>query len=339
MSISFVNQALQKPLHRLDMSAEKSLGVNRIATLMALVTLAFLGTFLVRETDIARVISQMFFFRNPNKAQVIGHRGTRGLMPENTIPAFIYGITIGAEVIEMDVYVTKDGDVVVTHDPSLNYEFCTGPNGEVIPNSAYSLKHFLMKDMNMSEIERCDCGRKNPHFATQTFFPIGPPRLTEMFDAIETFVKNNNKTVNYLIEIKTRPDWDGPVTPDVKIVAQKVYDIIKAKNMIEKSIVQSFDNRPLQHIRSVDPNIRLGMLTGNDGVDAKKMIEGLGFTPYSYGPVFTIIDPNMIAYCHSIGVRVFGWSVNEFADMEKLLAMGIDGLITDYPDRARRVVH
>jgi glycerophosphoryl diester phosphodiesterase len=321
-----------------DNSGLKGRLLRNAATYVTLFALTVVGIFMVREMSTVRS-SSLLGLTQRKSVTIIGHRGTRGLMPENTIPAFLYGISVGAEVIEMDVYITNDGQVVVAHDPSLNWEFCTDFNGHKIPNTEYSLKHYLMKNMNYSDIGRCDCGRKNIHFPTQTYFPIAPPLMSDMFDAVETFVKNNNKgPVNYLIEIKTNPSWDQSYTPPASVVAQKVYDVVKAKNLLESSIIQSFDVRPLQHIRSIDNKIRLGLLTGNDGADVKSKLTQLGFVPYSYGPAFTVISGDMINYCHSIGIKVFGWTVNEASDMHKLIDLGIDGIISDYPDRVKKVI-
>ncbi len=263
----------------------------------------------------------------------VGHRGTRGLMPENTIPAFEKGIEVGANTIEFDVHVTKDHKMVIYHDNSMTPSYTTKPDGSDI--SKEERKKYTFYQMNYDDIRQFIIGEKPyPAFPEQKRMKTYAPLLTEMIDSIENFTKTRSYSpVIYLLEIKSNPQTDGFEQPDPQTFMNILMSKLKPylKKLKGRLIIQSFDMRPLQILHKQYPKIPLGLLTGNKGVD--KNLEKLGFTPAYYNPYFSLVNTEFLKECHIKGMRVLPWTVEKQSEMKKLMRMGVDGIISDYPNR------
>ncbi|HWY11929.1 MAG TPA: glycerophosphodiester phosphodiesterase family protein [Bacteroidia bacterium] len=271
--------------------------------------------------------------KNSNKPTIQGHRGARGLYPENTITGFIEAVKLGVDFLEMDVVISKDLKVVVSHEPWMNEVFCTKPDGSEIENN--SKEKYNLYEMTYAEIKAYDCGkRSNPEFPSQKNTPEHKPLLSEVITTIETYLTENNlPSVIYNIEIKSEEPDDNLFHPEPDIFVLLVYDEIKRLNIFNNVIIQSFDVRILQKIHGLDEKIKIGLLVENE-YSFEKNIELLGFFPFSYNPDFHLITDDLVKEAHSRNIQIAAWTVNEIPDMKNLTNMDVDSLITDYPNKA-----
>jgi glycerophosphoryl diester phosphodiesterase len=269
------------------------------------------------------------------KFDVQGHRGARGLKPENTIPAFITALDSGVMTLEMDVVITKDRQVVLSHDPLMSSEICLDTAGNTF--TAKDEKRFAIYDMTYAQVARFDCGSKvNEHFPQQQKMSVAKPLLRDVLTAVEDHIKGVTLyEVDYNIEIKSSPDGDKKLHPTVEEYSELVYNILDEYIPLERVVIQSFDFRVLRYWHKKYPGIRLAALVENiKSVEAN--LTDLGFSPSIYSPYFKLITKEKVDALHKRKIRVIPWTVNETSDMLSLKGMGVDGFITDYPDRARR---
>ncbi|MBX7174339.1 MAG: hypothetical protein K1X72_25430 [Pyrinomonadaceae bacterium] len=265
-----------------------------------------------------------------------GHRGARGYVPENTIPSFLKGIELGADTVELDVVVSSDNKLVVSHDPWFSALISTKPDGTAI--SAKEEKDFNLFKMKYSEIKKFDVGSiGNKDFPQQTKMKVYKPLLNEVFKAVKKYAqKHKLKPIRVNVEIKSNPIWDNFFTPPPAVLAKMVYDEILKNKMENDVIVQSFDVRQLQEFKKFPVKMPLAILVGNkDGIE--KNIQLLGFIPDTYSPHFSLVDENTIAFCQKNNMKIVPWTVNEIKDLENMKKFKLDGIITDFPDRAIQV--
>lgn len=271
--------------------------------------------------------------QSPPAFSIEGHRGARGWMPENTIPSFIKALELGADTIELDVVISGDNRVVVSHDPWFASAISLDPMGKAIPPEKE--KQYNIFRMKYSEVRKFDVGSiGNKNFPQQQKMKAAKPQLKDVFAAVGGY-SNAEKLayVRYNIEIKSSPEGDSVFHPEPAVFAKLVYDEILRNKMQRNVIVQSFDVRPLQELRKMPVKLPLALLVGNkDGVE--KNLEKLGFLPDTYSPHFSLVDASTVEYCRRNGLRIIPWTVNELADLEKMKQFDLDGIITDYPDRA-----
>jgi glycerophosphoryl diester phosphodiesterase len=263
----------------------------------------------------------------------VGHRGTRGLMPENTIPAMIKGIEAGANTIEFDVHITKDGQVVVYHDASFNPDYTTKPDGSEI--SKEEREQFTFYKMDYNKIKEFRIGEKAyPEFPGQQHMRSYAPLLSEMIDSVEAYTKAHHLPgVYYLLEIKSSEKTDGKEQPAPEEYINKLMVVKQLKPLGNRLIIQSFDPRPLQVLHKTHPKVILGFLTYDKAIDPAKQLDLLGFTPFQYNPYYKFCTPELLKTCHDKGIKVIPWTVQEVTEMKALKQMGVDGIITDYPNR------
>ncbi len=260
----------------------------------------------------------------------------RGLMPENTIPAFLKAVELGVDTLELDVVVSGDGQVVVSHEPFFSSVISLDKNGDPIP--ADKEKEFNIYKMPYSEVKLFDVGSLgNKGFPDQQKMKVSKPLLKDVFAEVQKYIKKNKlKQVRYNIEIKSSPVEDNIYNPIPTVFAKKVYDEILADKMQKNVIIQSFDVRPLQEMRKFPVKLPLSFLVANkDGIE--KNIANLGFQPDFYSPHFSLVDEATVAYCRERNIKIIPWTVNEIADLERMKTFNLDGIITDYPDRAIKV--
>lgn len=259
------------------------------------------------------------------------HRGGTGLMPENTIPAMKNGIDVGANVIEVDVYTTKDGQVIVTHDPHINWKISLTPDGKELTEE--EAKKYPVHQMNYEEIRKFDVGSKSyAPFPNQNKVKAYIPLLSELIDSVEQHIKSNRlPKVIYNIELKTSPSFDSVYNAKPEELVDAVMKIVNSKKIGDRYYIQSFDKRPLQYVRKKYPKTTIGLLVGNnDSFDEN--IKQLGFSPHIYSPAFKLLTPEMVQQCKASKCKVIVWTVNTKEDMKKMRDMGVDGIITDYPN-------
>jgi glycerophosphoryl diester phosphodiesterase len=272
-----------------------------------------------------------------NKPTIQGHRGARGLYPENTVTGFSEAIKLGVSVLEMDVVISQDLKVVVSHEPWMNEVFCTKPDGGEIENN--SKEKYNLYKMPYVEIAAYDCGkRSNPEFSTQIKIAEHKPLLSEVILITKKYCKENNLPEPiYTIEIKSDPEGDNLFHPLPCKFAELVYNELKNLNILNSVMIQSFDVRILQEMRKLDERIKIGLLIENK-LSLEKNLEFLGFLPAWYNPHFSLITNELIKELHQRNIQIAAWTVNEIPDMKQLITIGVDSIITDYPDRALALI-
>lgn len=261
-----------------------------------------------------------------------GHRGARGLMPENTIPAMIKALDLGATTLELDLAVTKDGILIVSHEPYMNPVICLDPERKEIDSNDRGHNIFLM---SFEETLAYDCGSKfHVGFPEQVKFHVSKPKLSDLIEVVEKYAGDMGLPLpKYNIEIKSSPEGDGVFHPDPREFAELVYRLVDEKLDWDRVNIQSFDFRVLRHFRTAYPKVTLAMLVGT-AKGHESQVELLGFTPHIYSPHYGFLTKETVDWFHEKGMKVIPWTVNNAEEMTKLLDMGVDGIITDYPNRA-----
>ncbi len=268
---------------------------------------------------------------------VEGHRGCRGLLPENTIAAFINAVQLGVNTLEMDMQISKDGKIVISHDAYIGSNICSMPDGK--PVTVADEEKLKIYTLTYDEIKKFDCGsRGNGKFPDQQKMATIKPLLSEVIDTVEKYIAEHHlPAVKYNIETKSTPEGDNTNHPRPAVFAKMVYDLIKQKGLLNKCIVQSFDPRTLQEIRKIDPNITTALLVANiKGL--KGNLKQLGFNPTIYSPEYILVNKKLIEECHHLKIKVLPWTVNDEKKMVELKLLGVDGIISDYPDRLIKAV-
>jgi glycerophosphoryl diester phosphodiesterase len=270
------------------------------------------------------------------KFDLQGHRGARGLRPENSIPAFLMALDSGVTTIEMDLAITKDKQIVVSHEPWMSAAICLQPNGITIKEKEE--RKFNIYQMTYDQVIQFDCGSKvNERFPEQEKIPLAKPLLADAIVAIEDHIKSFTLyEVDYNIEIKTSPEEDNKFHPTPEEFSDLVFNLIDQYLPLSRVVIQSFDFRILKYWHEKHPEIRLAVLVENKkSIDQN--IEDLGFKPSIYSPSFELLTKENVQHLQKQKIRVIPWTVNEEADMKKVRDMGVDGFITDYPDRASKL--
>ena len=263
-----------------------------------------------------------------------GHRGARGLLPENSTAGFLLAVDLGVTTLEIDVVAAGDSTVVVSHEPWMSETICSDPAGRAITDGR---SHNIFR-LSYEAVARYDCGsRGHPGFPRQEKQPAVKPRLVDVIDAVENYAAEREiEPLQYNIEIKSRPEWDSVFTPAPPAFAQLVHDAVAATGIMDRVTVQSFDIRSLQAAHRTRARWKLALLVALE-TDLASILDRLGFTPEVYSPNFRLVDESTVRDAHARGMRLIPWTVNEVSDMKRLKALGVDGLITDYPDLARTV--
>ena len=264
-----------------------------------------------------------------------GHRGARGLMPENSIPAFLHALDLGVTTLEMDVAINADGHVVVSHEPWMSAKICTHGDGrEITEQEEKNLRIYAMSDV---EVASFDCGsRGHPDHPDQQSMPVSKPLLSDVFAAVASRAEATNRNarigqVLFNIEIKSLPEGDRIFHPEVMEFAGALYRVVREHQLIEQTTIQSFDTRALEAMHEIDPQISISLLVENrEGL--QQNLNRLSFVPQIYSPDYQLLDRDQIDAAHAQDILVIPWTINDEKTMRELVGMGVDGIITDYPD-------
>jgi len=259
-----------------------------------------------------------------------GHRGARGLMPENTIPAMIHAIDLGVTTIEMDCHVTKDNKVIVAHDDSLNPAHTLKPDGtDLEPRSE---KEYILYQMTYDQLRKYDVGSK--------FFKAYPqqkkqkayiPLLSDLIDSVQAHIKaTGKKQVFYNIETKSSVKGDGILQPEPEEFVRLVMEQIEKKGITPWVIIQSFDVRTLQVLNKKYPHVKTALLVSKSDLETNLGL--LGFMPTIYSPNYKLVDQDLVKQAHAKGLKVIPWTVNTKEEINQLKSYGVDGIISDYPN-------
>jgi glycerophosphoryl diester phosphodiesterase len=262
-----------------------------------------------------------------------GHRGARGLMPENTIPAFLKAVDLGVNTVEFDVVVTGNGKVLVSHEPWFNHLFSSKPNGEPVTESEEM--DLNIYEMTYEETQQFDVGKRgNPNFPNQQPMEVTKPLMKDAIRAVEEYASENDlPPLHYNIETKSRPEWYGEYVPGPEEFSRLLFEELKELGVLDRVIIQSFDPSTLIAFKQLAPDVRQAMLVSND-VLPDMYINLLGYTPEIWSPDYRLLDAESVSQLQSKGMKVIPWTVNTVDEMRELLRFGVDGFITDYPDSA-----
>jgi glycerophosphoryl diester phosphodiesterase len=287
-----------------------------------------------------------------------GHRGARGLAPENTLPGFAAALAVGVSTLELDVGVTSDGVVVIAHDRRLNPDITRDAAGGWLEAPAPAVH-----SLTYAEIQRYDVGRIRPGTEYARRYPEQKPvdgaRMPRLADLFALVGRSGNSTLRFNIETKL-----SPLAPDETLApepfAAALLDVVRAAGMESRVTVQSFDWRTLLAARRLAPGVATSCLTAQqrwmnnilaDRPGGSAWVAGFQFRDHgsvprmvkaagcgTWSPFFGEIDAASVAEAHALGLKVLPWTVNEPGQIGRMLDLGADGLITDRPDLARRVM-
>ena len=283
-----------------------------------------------------------------------GHRGARGDAPENTLPAFERALEIGVSTLELDIGITADGVVVLSHDSYLNPAIARGADSRWLAGP----RGPLIRSLTMEQLLAYDVGRIDPDTPYARSFPAQRPRdgtrvptLASLFDRVKALGAND---VRFNIETKIHPGRpEDTAGPDAMVRA--LLDVIRNAGMTRRVSIQSFDWRTLRLVQRLEPSIPTVCLTvqtaNNDNLRDGEWTGGAKFTDHGSAPEMVkaagcaVWSPNggavtelLVRQAQALGLKVIPWTINDAADMERLIAWGVDGLITDYPARLRSVM-
>ncbi|HTD91443.1 MAG TPA: glycerophosphodiester phosphodiesterase [Burkholderiales bacterium] len=293
----------------------------------------------------------------PRILDIQGHRGARGLLPENTLPAFACALSIGVTTLELDCAITRDGVVVVSHDSTLNPDITRNADGHWITRADLAISQFTF-----DELQHFDVGRINPaseyaaRFAHQQ--ANDGSRMPKLDDVFALARRAGNDAVLFNIETKISPlHPERTAAPDV--FAAMLIKVIQNKGLEHRAVVQSFDWRTLAVVQQEAPEIATAYLSAQQpfmdnilahenaspwnggrhvsqfGGSVPRMIKAAGGTIWS--PCSNDVDAANVAEAQALGLKVVVWTVNTETDMQRMIALGVDGIISDYPDVLRRV--
>jgi glycerophosphoryl diester phosphodiesterase len=283
-----------------------------------------------------------------------GHRGTRGLAPENTLAGFERALDIGVTTLELDIHLTSDGVPVITHDPQLNPALTRAGGGQWVAEPAP-----LIMSMTLAQLQTYDVGRLKPDTRYAQTYPEQQPadgqRIPTLAQLFERIKARGDERVRFNVELKLTPQQPA-VTPPPAAIVQATLDVIRLHRMEQRVSLQSFDWRILQEVKRQAPTIPLAALTirqrsldnlsdgrwtagltlAQHGGSVPKMVKAVGAQIWS--PYFGELTPDLLREARSLGLKVIPWTVNDPSAIDNMLAWGVDGLITDYPDRARKAM-
>jgi glycerophosphoryl diester phosphodiesterase len=288
-----------------------------------------------------------------------GHRGARGLAPENTLEGFAVALAIGVTTLELDLAMTRDDVLVVSHDRRLNPDHTRGPDGKFLDAEGPPIR-----SLTLAELQRYDVGRLKPGTDYARSFPeqrpvdgARIPALAELFDLVKRAGADH---VRFNIETKITPT-SGNETSDPETFAAAFAKAVSDAGLVSRVSMQSFDWRTLMALKRIAPEIERVCLTaealnfdtirrgepgaspwtaGLDiddfGGSVPRLVAAAGCQVWS--PLYRNAKADDVATAKALGLKVIPWTVNERAHMERLIALGVDGIITDYPDRLRAVM-
>jgi glycerophosphoryl diester phosphodiesterase len=263
---------------------------------------------------LALCVLMPMFAQSPKTIQVHGHRGARGLRPENTLPAFEYAIAAGVDALELDMAVTKDNQIVISHDPLLHPPVCSGPRPEI-----------AIHQLTLAQVREWDCGKiQNPAFPRQQAIAgTRMPTLDEVFDLAPKG--------KFLFNIETKIFADRPeLTPSPEEFVRLVLERVRAHHLESRVILQSFDFRTLHAMKDAAPEIKLSALYEGSPKNFVEIAKESGATIIS--PDYHLVTPEQVRAAHPAGLEVLPWTPNKPEDWDRLIASGVDGIISDYPD-------
>ena len=320
--------------------------VHRLAIVSAALCLLISG----------EVMSGQALSRKAPAFDIEAHRGGRALFPENTLVSFANALSMGVNTLELDIGVTRDGVIVVSHERGLNPDLARGADGTYVAPPGIPFVQLSLED-----VKKCDVGQIRPGSSYAAQFPdqraVPGTKIPTLKEVIDLVRKSGDSNVRLNIETKIDPDHPQE-SPDPERFVTLLLDLARGEKFSDRIMVQSFDWRTLQLVQKLAPAIPSVYLTVQTGKSPtvsldKASVWTAGFDPAEHGksiprtikaaggaiwsPHFGDVTPALIAESHSLGLHVVVWTVNKEADMARLIEMGVDGIISDHPDLLREV--
>jgi glycerophosphoryl diester phosphodiesterase len=270
---------------------------------------------------------------NHKKTEIHGHRGCRGYFPENTLQGFIHAISLNTDAIEMDVVISQDHQVVVSHEHFMHHKKCLKPNLKKITKEEE--KSLFLYQMDYTVIKDFDCGLlPHPSFPLVKNMVAYKPLLSEVIEHVEKACLGMARLpIIYNIEIKSEVSMIGKAQPDYDTFVQLVIDIIYKFRIENRVVIQSFDKEILKTIKKAYPNLALSLLIEDD-LDPFFHIKELGFLPTVLASDYNYLNAENVLKLQLQNIRVFAFTVNQLKSINEMLAFGVDAIISDYPDIA-----
>lgn len=261
------------------------------------------------------------------------HRGGAGLRPENTVVAMKNAIDLPqVTTLEMDLHISKDKQVIVTHNPYFSSDYTTTPEGNYVTSAEGRSR--LLYNMPYDSIAKYDVGLKpSSTFSQRQNIAAIIPRLVDLIDEVEIYAASKGRVMFYDMEIKSTVAGDNVNHPQAQEFADLVIAVLTAKNILSRTILHSFDVRPLQYIHQQYPTVKLSYLaTSSNAANYAARFQELGFDPDYYCAQYTVITAQLVAACKARNVKVLAWTVNSAAQVNQLKSIGVAGIVTDYPN-------
>ena len=268
---------------------------------------------------------------------VQAHRGGAGLWPENTFTSMTKATEMGVNTLELDLQISQDGKVVVSHDAYFHSRYATRPDGSEVKSE--DPKEYLYT-MPYSTIAKYDVGKRpSTVWPGKEQSPAIKPLATELIDSVENYVKANGlDPMRYNIEIKCRKGKDeGKNWPEYHEFVDKCMELLLSKNLGDRLVVQCFDARALNYMHEKYPQVKLSYLISKEDTDWETYMGKLNFTPEWLSPEFVIVDQTMVDNCRKAGIRLVPWTVDNEADIRRILDLHVEAIITNYPDRVLKI--
>lgn len=265
------------------------------------------------------------------KFDLQGHMGARGLMPENTVEGMIRALDLGVTTLNMDVVITKDRQPVLSHEPYFNHEFSLTPQGKEI--TLNDQKNYNIFKMDYEQVKKFDVGSKvHARFTGQQKYKAYKPLLAEVIDASEAHAKATKRAKPYYnIETSLIRKGDVEFQPEASEFVELIMAVVNEKKISKRVMIQSIDIRTLQYLHEHYPKIKTSLVV-DEKVDLEKNIEMLGFQPTVYSPYHVLVGKGLVERCHDLGIKIVPWTVNSVKDLNYLIGLGVDGVVSDFPN-------
>jgi glycerophosphoryl diester phosphodiesterase len=265
--------------------------------------------------------------------EIQAHRGGRTHFPENTLQAFCHAADLGVRVLELDLVVSKDHQIVVSHDPWLSAPICSDPCGHLLSDE--DRLRYVMYEMLYADIASFDCGQPHPSFPGQVRVAAFKPLLSTVFSEVDAYMASVGMKgrMIYNLEIKSWPDKDGVFHPPPDHYAALVVQLVEAAGLSLRVRIQSFDERVVREAWKVKPRLCYGLLI-EETKHIGRLLRELGFVPRYVNPHYSLVEREMAETLRREGIGMIPWTVNQLEEMLTMHQLGAEGIITDYPERA-----
>ena len=272
--------------------------------------------------------------------EIQAHRGARAFFPENTVQAFCHAAQLGVRVVELDLVVSSDHQVLVSHDPWIAAPLCADSQGDPLLAGDRSR---IIYDMSYADIAFFNCGLPHPSFPQQARIRACKPLLATVFREVDAFMADAGLegAMLYNLEIKSWREKDGLLHPAPERYAALVVQLVEAAGFAARVRIQSFDVRVVREAWRLNPQLCYGLLVDRVENGVKKIaeqiqcsLEMLGFLPAYVNPHRSLVDRPLVEWLHEQKIMMIPWTVNALEEMLFMQQIGADGIITDHPERA-----